>query len=281
MKPVLVLLMALVACAAQQNPIPIWPGNPPGSESWNWEETPFQGQDGITRISNVTRPVIIPYLPERAAANGTAVVICPGGGFRWLAIEHEGVQVARYLNSIGVAAFILKYRLVRTGDAGEKDTAVMSERRKVAVPLAVADGLQALRVVRKRAAEWGLVADRIGIIGFSAGGYVAAAAAFQYDASSRPDFAAPIYPATPNEITVPANAPPLFLAHADDDKTVPTPKTSLRLYQAWRDANLPVELHIYSKGGHGFGMKKAGLPVDSWADRFRDWLSVQGLLKRP
>ena len=281
MKPLLALLLAATLYGAEQKPIPIWPGPPPGSEGWDWVETATPGSDGVPRVANVTRPVLIPYLPDPAKATGTAVVVCPGGGFRWLAMEHEGVQVAQYLNSVGVAAFILKYRLARTGDSGEKDLPTMAERRKVAIPLAVADGLQAIRLVRGRAAEWGLSKDRIGIIGFSAGGYVAAAAAFQYDAASRPDFAAPIYPATPQQITVPPNAPPLFLAHADDDKTVATLMTSIRLYKAWQDAHIPVELHIYSKGGHGFGMRKNGLPVDSWCDRFRDWLSLQGLLKRP
>ena len=281
MKPLLALLLAATLYGAEQKPISIWPGPPPGSEGWDWAETATPGSDGVPRVANVTRPVLIPYLPDPAKATGTAVVVCPGGGFRWLAMEHEGVQVAQYLNSVGVAAFILKYRLARTGDSGEKDLPTMAERRKVAIPLAVADGLQAIRLVRGRAAEWGLSKDRIGIIGFSAGGYVAAAAAFQYDAASRPDFAAPIYPATPQQITVPPNAPPLFLAHADDDKTVATLMTSIRLYKAWQDAHIPVELHIYSKGGHGFGMRKNGLPVDSWCDRFRDWLSLQGLLKRP
>jgi acetyl esterase/lipase len=281
MKLAISVMLAAVAFAAEPKVIPIWPGVAPGSEGWNWEESSNVGQDQLRRVGNVTRPVLIAYLPDAAVANGTAVVVCPGGGFRWLAIEHEGSQVAAYLNSLGVAAFVLKYRLARTGDAGENDPATMAERRKTVIPLLVADGLQAIRVVRAHAAEWRISKNRIGIMGFSAGGYVATAAALQYDADSRPDFAAPVYPATPENVTPPAGAPPLFLVHAADDKTVPSLRHTIRLYTAWQTAQIPVELHVYSKGGHGFGMKKAGLPVDTWIDRFRDWLSVQGLLQRP
>jgi acetyl esterase/lipase len=281
MKLFISAMLAAAVFAAEPKVIPIWPGAAPGSENWNWEESSTVGQDQLRRVGNVTRPVLMAYLPDAAAANGTAVVVCPGGGFRWLAIEHEGSQVAAYLNSLGVAAFVLKYRLARTGDAGENDPATMAERRKTVMPLSVADGLQAIRVVREHAAEWRLSKNRIGIIGFSAGGYVASAAALQYDAESRPDFAAPIYPATPENVTPPAGSPPLFLAHAADDMTVPVLRNTMRLFAAWQTAQIPVELHVYSKGGHGFGMKKAGLPVDTWIDRFRDWLAVQGLLRRP
>jgi acetyl esterase/lipase len=108
---------------------------------------------------------------------------------------------------------------------------------------------------------------------------VAAAVALQHDAESRPSFVAPIYPGTPDDVTAPADAPPMFLVHADDDKTVDPVDHSIRLYQAWKKVGIPAELHIYSRGGHGFGMHKRGLPVDTWTDRFRDWLGVQGLLK--
>jgi len=120
---------------------------------------------------------------------------------------------------------------------------------------------------------------RVGIMGFSAGGYVTVGVTLTNDAPARPDFSAPIYPAVPPEFSVSAAAPPLFLVHADDDTTVPPSKTSVRLYNAYKDAKLSAELHIYSKGGHGFGMRKKNLPVDTWTDRLRDWLDVQGLLK--
>lgn len=272
--------LAATAFATEPKVIPLWPGAAPGSEGWNYEETETIGpKDTIRRIGNVTRPVLLAYLPDASLANGTAVIVCPGGGFRILAIDHEGLDVAHWLNSMGVAAFVLKYRLIRTGDADEKDPAKMAERRKAAIPFAVADGQQAIRLVRSRAAEWGLAQDRIGIMGFSAGGYLAAAVALRHDPGSRPDFAAPIYPAAPDDVSPPADAPPLFLVHADDDRTLAPLNHSIRLYAAWKEAKIPAELHIYSRGGHGFGMRKAGLPSDTWTDRFRDWLDVQGLLK--
>ena len=277
------LVVALLGCAAfaaEPKVIPLWPGEAPGSEGWTQQEEEIVGPaDTLRRVRNVTRPTLTVYLPDPAAANGTAVIVCPGGGFRILSIEHEGRDTARWLNSLGVTAFMLKYRLMRTGDAGEKVPAEMAARRKALTPLAVADGQQAVRLVRAHAAEWGVNPDRVGIMGFSAGGYVAAAVAPQHDAGSRPAFAAPIYPATPEDVTAPADAPPLFLAHADDDKSVPPINHSIRLYAAWKKAQAPAELHIYARGGHGFGMQKRGLPIDGWTDRLREWLDAQGLLK--
>lgn len=274
------VLFGTAAFAAELAPVPIWPGAAPGSENaTQQEQITGGGAQGIRRVSNVTRPTLTPFLPEASKANGTAIVVCPGGGFRILAIDHEGYDVARWLNSLGVAAFVLKYRLVQTGDAGEKDRATMEARRKTTVPLSVADGQQAIRLVRSHAAEWHIAPDRIGIMGFSAGGYVTAAVALQHTADSRPNFAAPIYPGVPEDVTVPADAGPLFLALADDDHTVPPVKNGVRLYTAWNQAHVPAELHIYSKGGHGFGMRRDGLPVSDWTGRLHDWLDVQGLLK--
>jgi acetyl esterase/lipase len=268
---------------APPNPtvIPLWPGVAPGSEHWDWQEDESVGpNDTIRRVRNVVKPTLTVYLPPKAIATGTAMVICPGGGFVILAVDHEGHEVARWLNSLGVAAVVLKYRVRRTGDPGDKDSATREAREKEIIPLVTADGQQAMRVVRSHAAEWGITPNRVGIMGFSAGGFVTAAVALHHDASSRPDFAAPIYPGIePGDFTVPADAPPLFLVHADDDKTVPPVDHSIRLYTAWKKANIPAELHIYSRGGHGFGMRKQNLPVDAWTDRLRDWLDVQGLLK--
>jgi acetyl esterase/lipase len=179
---------------------------------------------------------------------------------------------------MGIAAFVLKYRVAQT-DAPNENNPKLEERIRAVIPLAVADGLQAMRVVRNHAAEWGVARDRIGIMGFSAGGLVAIAVALDREPETRPDFLAPIYPAVPDEFTVPNNAPPLFLVHADDDRRLGTLDNSVRLYSAWKKAQLTAELHIYARGGHGFGMKKLGLPVDSWIDRFRDWLDTQSLLK--
>jgi acetyl esterase/lipase len=281
MKLALLLFLTVSAFAAEPKVIPLYPGAAPGSESWNYEEKSTVGpQDTILRIGNITHPTLTAYVPETATANGTAIIVCPGGGFRYLAFDHEGTEVATWLNSIGVTAFVLKYRVMRTGDADEKDPAKVAERRKEIIPMAIADGQQAVRLVRSLASEWNINPDRIVILGFSAGGYVAAGVALQHDARSRPNYVAPIYPGTPDDVTAPPDAPPMFIVQADDDKTVPPVDHSIRLYQSWKKAGVPAELHIYSRGGHGFGMRKHNLPVDTWTDRFRDWLDVQGLLKR-
>jgi len=277
MKLALLALLAFPMLAADHQVIPLYPGAAPGSENWNWPETSTVGpNDTILRIGNITKPALTVYLPDPAKANGTAMVVCPGGGFRILAYNHEGTEVAEYLNSLGVTVFLLKYRVMRTGDAGEKAEAMA--RRVEAIKLGVADAQQAMKIVRSRAAEWKVRPDRIGIMGFSAGGWITSAVALNHDEQSRPNFAAPIYGALPDNFTVPKDAPPLFLAHADDDKTVPSLR-SIRLYTAWKEAGIPAELHIYTSGGHGFGMRKKNLPVDTWIERLRDWLGAQGLLK--
>ena len=281
MKAALLMFLAVTAFAAEPKVIPLYPGAAPGSENWNYEEKETIGpNDTLRRISNITHPTLTSYFPDPASANGTAVIVCPGGGFRYLAIDHEGTDVARWLNSLGVTAFVLKYRVMRTGDADEKDPAKMDARRKELIPLAIADGQQAVRQVRLHAAEWNVAPDRIVLMGFSAGGYVTAGVALQHDSESRPNYVAPIYPGTPDEVTAPADAPPMFIVQADDDKTVPPIDHSIRLYAAWKKAGIPAEIHIYSRGGHGFGMRKRNLPVDTWPDRFRDWLDLQGLLKK-
>jgi acetyl esterase/lipase len=272
----------------QPEVIPLWPGDPPGSEGWNQQEQEIFAPPPISfrSVRNVTQPTLSAFLPHPSKASGTAAIICPGGGFHALAIDHEGIDVARWLNARGVAAFVLKYRLlateVRDEDFERQFQENLSDRNKIREvtkqigPLAIADGQQAVKIVRQRASEWSLAPNRIGIMGFSAGGRVTAGVALEYDAQSRPNFAAPIYGALWEDITVPADAPPLFMALANDDELAVEP--CLALYSAWRAAGHPVELHIYAQGGHGFGMRKQGLPADHWIDRFGEWLAVQGLL---
>ncbi len=279
MRSRLILGMVFTAAgwAAGPQTIPLYPGAAPGSEDANYPETEIV--QGVRQVHNVTKPVLLAFLPDPAKANGTAWVVCPGGGFQWLAIEYEGTDLARWLNEQGIAAFVLKYRVMRTGEGAPQDAAGMPERRRTAISWAVADGRQAITLVRSRAAEWHVNPNRIGIIGFSAGGYIAASLALDHDATNRPNFAAPIYGAMPPEMIVPADAPPLFIAQATDDRLVPPLDTSLRIYAAWKKAGIPVELHMYAQGGHGFGMTKKNLPSDTWVDRFRDWMGTQGLLK--
>lgn len=155
----------------------------------------------------------------------------------------------------------------------------MARLMKALGPLNQADGQQAMRVVRSRAAEWGILPERVGMMGFSAGGAFTANAALYNPPDCRPDFAAPIYPAVFKDVTAPPDAPPLFLLCAYDDDMATA--GCLRLYTAWKAVSRPVEMHFYSTGGHGFGMKRRGLPCDTWIERFGDWLGVQGLLERP
>jgi acetyl esterase/lipase len=214
------------------------------------------------------------------------VVICPGGAFFALSIDSEGFDVARWLNTKGVTCFVLKYRLVecKTDDP----TRELMTRGKLddivapVVKLAMADGNAAVGYVRKHAKEYGVNPDRIGIMGFSAGGTVTASVAYNYSPDTRPNFVAPIYLAynwTIKAGGVPADAPPMFVLAATDDPLGLGPH-SVDIYKDWTAAKKPAELHLYSKGGHGFGMRKQNLPTDHWIERFADWLEVQGLLKK-
>ena len=269
------------------NTVPLYPGAAPGSENWSYpevEEPPMPPTE-IGFVRNVTRPALIPYLADPEVANGTAMIVCPGGAFHGLAIYHEGHDVARRLQERGVTAFVLKYRVVRTPASTvefanqiseirskpfEENERIVEEATREVRPLAVADGLQAVRVVRERAPRWGIRSDRIGMMGFSAGGCVAGSVALDHDVDTRPDYAAVIYGAMLKDVVVPDDAPPLFMALTDNDEIAVEP--SLQLYSAWRRARHPVELHIYAKGDHGFGAIRQGLPVDGWFDRLWEWL---------
>jgi acetyl esterase/lipase len=242
---------------------------------------------GITVTRNVAEPSISAYLPDPAVAAGTAVVICPGGVFHFLSAELEGDLVARWLSARGIAAFVLKYRVLPTPAADEDFAAQLQERfcdlsslpglMRQIEPLAVADGIQALSVVRGKAALFAIDPSRIGILGFSTGGVVAAGTSMHDDAKNRPDFAAAIYPAPLGRaITVPSGAPPLFLLAAGNDQLAAM--TMWPLYSAWQAAGHSVELHLYAEGGHGFALQPQGLPSDHWIDRLVEWLQSQQFL---
>ena len=283
------VLLVMAGAAQAQKVIRLYEGPAKGSESWKQPEREFFSSTWNTQVvTNVTQPTLIAYLPEAGTASGTAVVICPGGGFHALSINSEGIDVAKWLAARGVTAFVLKYRLFPTGEDGTKEFMAklgnpqqLDEVNATVVPLAVADGMAAVSYVRKHAAEFGVSPTRIGLMGFSAGGTVTAAVAFGYAAENRPDFLAPVYAylGAVKESPVPPDAPPMFIAAASDDQLGLAPD-SLRLYGKWLAAKKPVELHLYSKGGHGFGMRKQNLPADHWIERFGDWLYVQGLLKK-
>ena len=290
---VLLVLAGAATGLAQEKIVRLYPGTAPGSESWTRTEAAYKSPDGLQMVRNVVEPGVTVYLPSPALATGTAVIIAPGGAFRFLSWEMEGTMVADWLKQRGVAAFVLRYRLSDTGT--EEEFQKVQARPPVrpapgagrpAPPpgrteiqaMAAADGLQAIRVVREHAAEWHISPDRIGIMGFSAGGYVAMKAALDYTPETRPDFAGSIYGCCFNgvEVKVPADAPAVFFLHAYND---PVADSSPVLFQAWKAAKRPSELHSYAAGGHGFGMLDRGLPTDRWIERFGDWLRYQKLMK--
>ncbi len=285
----LCFIVFVAALATAQEVIPLYPGTAPGSRAESYPEKEYFSKAwGTDVVANVTKPSLTIFKPAPEVKNGTAIVICPGGGFMALSISSEGTDVAKYLAAKGVTAFVLKYRLAHTGDdATQEFTTLYNDREKFhetvgrVIPLAVADGVAAVVYVRQHAAEWGVSADRVGIIGFSAGGRVAAGVAFQYKPEGRPAFVAPIYAGggISKDIPVPADAPPMFIAAATDDSLGLAPE-SIALYQRWTEAHKSAELHMYAKGGHGFGMRKHDLPTDHWIDRFAEWLELEGWLKK-
>jgi len=285
---ILCIVLSLAAVAAAQDVIPLYPGAAPGSEHANYPEKQYFSKVWNTDVvSNVTRPTLTLFKPSPESKNGTAVIVCPGGGFMALSISSEGTDAAKYLAAKGVTAFVLKYRLAHTGeDATEEFGRLFADRQKFretvkdAQLLSIADGLAAVTYVRQHASEWGISPDRVGIIGFSAGGTVTAEVAFHYKPEGRPAFVAPIYSGgLLKDAPVPADAPPMFVAAATDDSLGLAPQ-SLALYMRWTAAQKSAELHMYAKGGHGFGMRTHNLPTDHWIDRFADWLQLQGFLNK-
>ena len=263
--------------------IPLYPGPAPGSESWNHEQQDYFSELFNTQVvTNVVQPSLTPFLPEQG--NGAAVIIAPGGGFHALSIDSEGNEVARWLNAQGIAAFVLRYRTVPTEQ--EAVAEMFSKQPEVArvdmariAPLAGADGLRALQLVKQRAGEFNIDANRVGFMGFSAGGAVAVTAATAYGSDNRPAFVAPIYAGAGSldDVIVPEDAPPLFLLAASDDQ-LGLAKDSIHLYNTWIAAEKSVELHLYATGGHGFGMRTQNLPSDSWIELFASWLDERGFL---
>ena len=241
------------------------------SEIW---ETPV--------VTNVSAPSMQVFMPGKEIANGTSVVIAPGGGFYALSIDSEGNDVARWLVEKGIAAFVLRYRLVPTGeeavaelnDAGD----LFFETVEPIIPLATADGLSAVAYVRKNAARFGVDPAKIGFMGFSAGGTVTIGVANNYTAETRPDFIVPVYPAVSRlgGFHVPKDAPPMLVICASDD-ALGLASDSIALFSAWHEAGFSTGLHMYSKGDHGFGMRKNSLPSDNWIERFYEWSVAEGI----
>ncbi len=261
-------------CAAHAQTVNLWPGPAPGSEHWTQTEQRADNTPIGTVLINVVTPTITAFLPDKAKATGTGIIVAPGGACIALAIDLEANSIARWLQQKGIAAFVLKYRTQeKKGDGIPKDL-----NMDVACQWGIADGIQALKVVRQHASEWSLSPDRIGFLGFSAGAMIASAAALQSDASLRPKFAALLYGAPFNTMpAIPKNLPPIFMAWAQDDDQAAEPAT--KFYAALKAAGNEPEAHIYATGHHGFGIKKQGTTSDHWIEEFDWWLEAKGFAK--
>jgi acetyl esterase/lipase len=269
-------LTFVMAFSCYPQTLKIWPGVAPGSETWSQKERVEKSTPIGTVVFNVVNPTLTIYLPERTKATGTGVIIAPGGAFMALAIDLEGHDVARWLQDKGIAAFVLKYRIVEKRQEGIPRDLNMDEAGKYGI----ADGIQAVKVVRQHAAEWGISPDRVGFVGFSAGAMVASGVLLQQDAAARPNFAAPIYGAPFGAMpAIPVKLPPIFLAWAQDDPLALEPV--IRFYDSLKSAGCKPEAHIFSAGGHGFGMRKQGTSSDHWIDAFYYWLEAQGFTRPP
>jgi acetyl esterase/lipase len=286
-----VVLVAPIARTAEKPVVlDVWPGKPPGETKPIGEETIRAAKSpvgAIKIVGNVSKPTLTVFRPAKDKDTGAAVVICPGGGYHILAWDLEGEEVAAWLNSIGVTGIVLKYRVPRR-----------AEQDKEKPPIGpLQDAQRALSLVRSKAKGWHLDPKRIGILGFSAGGHLAASAATNFDkrayesmddidkASCRPDFAVLVYPAyllakdnteLAADIRIRKECPPMFFAHAGDDGI--SSENSVRTYLALKRAGVPAELHVYATGGHGFGLRPTDKPCSSWPKRCADWLRSQGTL---
>jgi len=270
------LFLSVSAFAVEPTVINLWPTGAPGQI----KTIPEPATPNPTSLTNITDPTLTVYRPEKP--NGTAIIVAPGGGFSHLAIAHEGTQVCEWLNSIGVTAALLTYR-------------TPTNQESIPYEKPVQDAQRAIGILRHHAAEWGI--GRIGLLGFSAGGSLAVHTALDraaptypqdpaLDANPRVDFLTVIYggglldPNDPTklraDVVVPADAPPAFFLVAHDDKTNPVAATLL--YLEYKKQNLPAELHIFTKGGHGFGMRANGQPVNEWPQRYAEWLKSMGFL---
>ena len=236
-------------------------------------------------VTNVSIPTMEVFRPKNP--NGTAVIIAPGGGLYALSIKSEGTDVAKWLNQKGITAFVLKYRLVPTKEDGTQELSDdgltnpvrIAERVAPVMPLSIADALSAVSYVRENASTFKIVTDKIGFMGFSAGGAVTMGVAYNYSEKNRPDFLVPVYPWTsvyPVQ-KVPQNAPPMLVVCATDDP-LDLAIGSIELYSSWHNSKKSVALHMFSKGGHGFGMRKQGLPSDHWIERFHEWAIAESLI---
>ena len=270
----LLIIFSAFHSSAQQKEILLWPNGAPGSEGKTSKEKMRISETGDHVVSNIHFPSLTIYLPDKNAATGAAVIIAPGGGHRELWIDHEGYNVAEYLQRKGIAAFVLKYRLAK--DSGSVYTIDKEELN---------DMKRAIRFVKSRAKEWAIDPSKVGVMGFSAGGEVAGLSAMRFDKgnandidaiermNSRPAFQALIYPGRSSRFEVAENAPPLFILGGFNDRA-DISEGIAQVYLKFKKAGVPAELHIYSNAGHGFGLRKNNKgPVSQWLQRFVEWVN--------
>jgi len=282
-RTVFALLMLTASFGAADRPaeIPLWPGGAPGSEGKPTTDVVTTSASGELSVAGIHNPSITPYLPPKDKATGLAILVIPGGGHRVLAITHEGYNVAEWLRDRGIAAFVLKHRLAR--EAGS------TYRIEVE---SFADTTRALRLIRGRAAEWGIDPGRVGALGFSAGGELVTMASTRFEAGdtaatdplerqdSKPTFQALIYPGRSGDIQPTKDSPPVFLAAAYNDRQ-DISEGLAEAYLRFKRAGVAAELHIYGTGGHGFGQRATNTrPVGQWMTRFEEWLTESGFLRR-
>ncbi len=276
------LATAACACAEQLPELPLWAKGAPGSEGKTTPLVIIASKSGERSVYQVHNPSITPFLPAAGKASGTAVIVIPGGGHRVLAYDHEGDYVAKALSEHGIAAFVLKYRLARETNSTYSITGH-----------AVPDTQRAIRTIRSRAKEWNIDPDKIGVMGFSAGGELANLSSLNFDdgkadaidaidrVSSKPNFQALIYPGQSGQIQPTTNSPPAFLACGNNDR----PDISEGLAQAYlrfKAVKVPTELHIYANTGHGFGYRPSqNNPSNAWLARFEEWLAASKLMTKP
>ena len=296
-----VLALCYVTPVRGQTELPLWPGGAPGSEHWSIAATVSTSPAGDRVIANVSEPTLTVFLPDPRMATGTAAVIAPGGALRVLGFDNEGVELAEWLNERGIAGFVLKYRTLQhdpsaprgpvpgmpAAGGGPRQELVIVDGNANPAPddaalgevleLAVADAQAAIRLVRRRAAEWRVAPDRIGIIGFSAGGGVAVGTALAAQSDASPDYLVSVYGPSLQDVNVPGHAPPLFVAVGATHFNVTN--GCLALFAAWKAAGKPAEIHVYDGISGGFGMTKRGHPVDGWTERLHEWLVARELTR--
>ena len=280
-----VVLSALLAVSLlasdRQAEILLWPQGAPGSEGKTAKEMVSTSPSGEQSVWSVHNPSLTPYLPAKEKATGAAILVIPGGGHRVLAITHEGYNVAQWLSDRGIAAFVLKYRLARETNS----------TYKIEVE-ALADTQRAMRLIRSRAAEWNIDPTRFGAIGFSAGGELVNLVCARGDGgkvdatdpierqNSKPDFQGLIYPGRSGDIQPTKDSPPAFLACSFTDRK-DIAEGLAEVYLRFKRVGVPAEVHIYSTGGHGFGLRATNRkPVGAWTDRFAEWMADSGFLKQ-